>query len=228
MSLRTRSTQKVEDAFKPCLLSTFGQEARRGQDWTWTIWRPPVIFGHALGAPMNVLAATGAYAALEREQGRGLAFPGGACGVTDGVDTRLLARAFDWAFDNPASRNQIFNLTNGGLYVWPNVWPSIAEAMDMPLAANHPTSLAQSLPQHEKQWASLAKKHDLAEASLVRLLGDSAIYADMLLGYGNDRPIPPSLLSDVKIRQAGFAECLDTEKMLIDWIQELRRMRVLP
>ena len=70
--------------------------ARAAQaDFAFTIWRPPVIVGHALGAPMNVLAVLGVYAAVAAETGEGFAFPGGACGPVDVVDARLLADAFE-------------------------------------------------------------------------------------------------------------------------------------
>ena len=197
-------------------------------NWTWTIWRPPVIFGHAVGAPMNVLAAIGAYAALEKEQGRGLAFPGGASGIFDGVDADLLARAFDWAFDNEKALNQTFNLTNGDVFVWENIWPSIARAFDMEVAPAAPCSLAEHLPSRREAWRQLAARHDLAEHDLMKFIGDSAIYADMLLGFGQSRPMPPSLLSDVKIRQAGFHQCTDTQDMLERWFRRLRAMKRLP
>ena len=37
---------------------------REQSRWTYTIWRPPLIVGHAIGAPMNVLSAIGLYGAL--------------------------------------------------------------------------------------------------------------------------------------------------------------------
>ena len=202
--------------------------ASAAANWNWTIWRPPVIFGHAIGAPMNVLAAIGTYAAIEKAYGRGLAFPGGASGIMDGVDARLLARAFAWAMDNDEAQNQTFNLTNGDVFVWENIWPSIALAMDMAPAPPRPLALASHLAGETDLWRRLATQHSLCEPNLVKLIGDSPIYADMLLGYGQTHPFPPSLLSDVKIRQAGFHECLDTEQMVIDWLRRLRAMKLLP
>src|SRR6185369_4122431 len=35
--------------------------AQRGREWGFTIFRPQIVFGHALGSPMNLLAALGAW-----------------------------------------------------------------------------------------------------------------------------------------------------------------------
>ncbi len=43
------------------------RERQRQAAWTFTILRPQALFGFAVGSPMNVVAAIGAYAALMRE-----------------------------------------------------------------------------------------------------------------------------------------------------------------
>ena len=50
----------------------------------------------------------------------------------------------------------------------------------------------------------------------------------MLLGYGRDRPPPPTQLSTIALRQAGFAGCRDTETMLLGQLRALATARVLP
>lgn len=193
-----------------------------------TIWRPPVIFGHALGAPMNVLAALGVYAAVCRETGTPFGFPGGVCGPIDGVDARLLARAFDWAMAAPAARNATFNVANGDILHWPDLWPALADACGVAPAAPEPRALARWLPEHEDAWDRLRDRHDLAAPDLARFVGDSLIYADMLMGHGRTTPPPCTQLSTIALRQAGFADCMDSEDMVRDWIAQLQAARVLP
>jgi len=36
------------------------------------------------------------------------------------------------------------------------------------------------------------------------------------------------LASSVKLRQAGFLDCIDTEDMFLEWIRHLQRTKVLP
>ncbi len=54
------------------------REKQQGKHWHWTILRPQIIFGESLGSNMNAIPAIGVYAALRREAGLPLSFPGGA------------------------------------------------------------------------------------------------------------------------------------------------------
>ena len=63
-----------------------------------------------------------------------LSFPGGEPFVFEMVDTDLLARAFEWAAGAPNARNEIFNVTNGDVFVWHEMWPTVAEAFGMVMA----------------------------------------------------------------------------------------------
>lgn len=203
-------------------------EAARGASFRWTIWRPPLILGHARGAPMNVIAAIGAYAALRRAGGEPLAWPGGVAFALDAVDARLLARAFDWARDREVAAGEIFNITNGDVLVWRHAWPGIAAHLGMEAAGEEPAGLAAWLRARQDDWRELAHREGLAEPDLTRLVGDSDIYADVMVGHGLQAPPPPTFLSTIKLRQAGFGDCLDSEDAVLHWLDTLRRRRLLP
>ena len=49
--------------------------------------------------------------------------------MAQAVDADLLARAIAWSGEAATARNEIFNVTNGDVFVWPNVWPAIADAL---------------------------------------------------------------------------------------------------
>ena len=196
--------------------------------FAYTIWRPPVIVGHALGAPMNVLAALAAYATIAQETGEGFAFPGGACSPIDAIDTRLLAAALAWAPGADAARNATFNVSNGDVLYWPDLWPALAHAFGIEAASPEPRALAEWLPARAGVWQEVCAREGLRAPSLEDFLGDSAIYADMLFGHGRDLPPPSTLLSTIALRKAGFSECVDSEDMFQDWIEQLRRARIIP
>lgn len=206
------------------------RRAQTGQSWTWSIWRPQVIFGRALGANMNPIAALGAYGAILREQGEPLHYPGGEFGfVFEGVDADLLARAMVWAATSAAAVDQTFNVTNGDVMVWPNVWPAIASALGMEVGEDHPISFAEQLPRWEKPWQKVVEKYGLrAPASLIEFAGKSFDYVDFLMAYGSGEPLPPALVSTVKLRQAGFGECMDSEDMLAKWFRRFQNEQLLP
>src|SRR3984957_18080533 len=107
----------------------FLRELQQGKPWHWSILRPVLIVGLAMGGAMDLIPPLGVYAALMREQGRGgLAFPGGAARGAQAVDVDLLARAIAWAGEAETARNEAFNVTNGDVLVWENIWPAIADA----------------------------------------------------------------------------------------------------
>ncbi|MBL6716195.1 MAG: NAD-dependent epimerase/dehydratase family protein [Pseudomonadales bacterium] len=202
------------------------EAAARG--FAFTLWRPPVIFGPSVGAPMDVLTTLGVYGALCAALDAPFAFPGGVCGPMDGVDATLLAEAFAWALDAPAARNQTFNVSNGDVFQWDHLWPDLTAALGLRPGAPDPRALATWLPQHAALWHQLRADHALASPDLATLVGDSPIYADMLFGLGRDRAPPPTQLSTIALRQAGFAACRDSEIMLITQLRTLAQARVLP
>ncbi len=109
----------------------FLREQQAGKAWHWSILRPVLIVGEAMGGAMDLIPPLGVYAAMLREAGRALDYPGGAARVSQAVDVDLLARAIAWAGEAEAARNEAFNVTNGDVFTWENVWPAIAEALDM-------------------------------------------------------------------------------------------------
>jgi nucleoside-diphosphate-sugar epimerase len=203
--------------------------AHQGRSWSWTILRPQVIFGESLASPMNLIPAIGVYGALLRRAGLPLSFPGGAPSVLEAVDADLLARALAWAATSPAAANEIFNVTNGDVFVWRQVWPAIADALGMEAGDDRPMRLSVEMPEREAEWAAVVDHYRLrAPKRLADFVGDSFIYADILFGYGVGTPRPPQLVSTVKIRQAGFADCIDTEDMFRKWFARLQSSGLLP
>jgi nucleoside-diphosphate-sugar epimerase len=178
---------------------------------------------------MNPLPAIGVYAALLRERGMPLSFPGGPPRVYQAVDADLIARACAWAATSPASRNEIFNLANGDEFVWHNVWPVIADTLGMEVGEPKPAFLAQTMPPREAEWAAIVRKHGLrSPASFKEFVGQGFTYADFQFATGKPAPIPASLVSTIKIRQAGFHDCVDTEDMLRKWFQRFQELGWLP
>src|SRR3546814_8144564 len=95
-------------------------ERAAGKGWSWSILRPQAVLGHAVGSPMNVIVAIGAYAAILRERGEPLHRPGGRNGfLTMATDAALLASAIDWVGSEPQCAGERFNINNGDAMSWP-------------------------------------------------------------------------------------------------------------
>ncbi|MCW0213202.1 MAG: NAD-dependent epimerase/dehydratase family protein [Pseudonocardia sp.] len=204
------------------------RDAAAAHGFGWTVLRPQVVIGPAYGVAMNLPPVIGVYAALCRELGLPFGFPGGAPYATEAVDVRLVADAAVWAATAPAARDEIFNLTNGEAFGWRDLWPALAEEMGIEAAPDVPVRLAEFLPAHADVWDAIVARGGLRPLPLDALLGESHFYADFCFAHGVTEPPPPVLVSTVKIRQAGFAGCMDTELSFRHWLRVLAERKVLP
>lgn len=81
---------------------TFLEDRQKSKAWTWSAIRPSVVCGFALGNPMNLAMVIAVYAAISKELGLPLRFPGkpGAYDrLLEMTDAGLLARATVWGGD---------------------------------------------------------------------------------------------------------------------------------
>jgi len=199
-----------------------------GKRWSWTILRPQLVIGEAVGSNLNVIPAIGVYGAIRREAGLPLAYPGGPRLIFEMVDVDLLARSMEWAANTPACRNEIFNITNGDVFVWDEVWPTIAESLGMRVGPPEPLALAIEMPKHAAEWAAIVRKYQLrAPEDIHAFVGESFHLADFVFNTGSKSP-GVTLVSTIKARQAGFADCVDTEDMLRKWFSRFQELRLLP
>ncbi|HSV45848.1 MAG TPA: SDR family oxidoreductase [Ramlibacter sp.] len=203
------------------------RERQARSDWTFTVLRPQIVLGYALASPMNVIAAIGAYAAIQRELGRPLSFPGGGRYVNACSDSRLIARAVEFAGTHPSAANETFNVVNGDVLVWHDIWPAIAAHLGMEAAEPQPMKLAEEMPQHEEVWSQIVKRHGLHPVSLAELINSSWQFADRNFAHGQSNP-DDRIVSPIKLRQAGFPDCQDTEDAILYWLTRMREARLLP
>jgi len=203
--------------------------SQAGAAWDFTILRPVLIVGEAIGGAMNLIPALGVHAALMRLSGRSLPYPGGAERIGQAVDADLLAQAIAWSGDTEAARRQAFNVTNGDVFVWGHVWPAIAEALAMDGREVAPFALRSHLsPASQDAWNSIRARHNLSAPDLPAFVGQSLEYADYQMRHGHTAPGPASIVSTIKIMRAGFTQVMDTEAMFRKWFQVYRDRGWLP
>jgi len=207
----------------------FIRARQQGRAWRWSILRPVLIVGDSVGSAMNVIPALGVYAAFMKRAGKTvLDYPGGVGRVAQAVDTDLLARAIAWSGESEPAANEIFNVTNGDVFVWPNVWPAIADALGMAPGTHVPFAIDREIRPREAEWAEIRAAHRLASGTLKDFVGLSFEYADYTMGYGRTEPGPPALVSTIKLMQAGFTEVMDTEAMFRKAFAEMQSKKLLP
>ncbi len=192
--------------------------------WTWTAIRPSVVCGFGLGNPMNLATVIAMYAAMSKELGVPLRFPGkrGAYGtIMEVTDAGLLAEATVWAATTPECQNQAFNITNGDVFRWETLWPRIAEFFEIDVAAPLQMSLTETMADKEPLWNSMVDRYDLAPTAYADVAAWP--FGDFVFGWDYD-----FFADGSKARRLGFHRYVETEKMFTDIFSDLRRRRVIP
>ena len=196
-----------------------------------TIFRPQVVFGGAPGAVMNPVVAIGAYAAICRERGLPFAYPAEHSLMWELTDAGLLASAHHWAATTAAAHGQIYNVTNGDVFVLRDAWHYLASAYRFEPAEPCVINMTGFFAEAESvaAWDRLVARHGLVPNSLAQLLGQSQTYVDLLL----DATVVkagglPQMVSGIKIRKAGFTECCDSLDSLFFWLRRMVETKLLP
>lgn len=200
--------------------------AAERQGFGWTVLRAPIICGGGRGSNLNNLLAIAILAAVRQDAGLDFPFPGTwpSPGVTEMVDVQLLARAIAWAGESDAARNQTFNVANGDAFAWVDLWPVIAEEMGIAPGPPQPFSVRAYIDGERSRWAAMVEKHGLSVDPDLAFLGESASLLDFAVNT-MERSV---LTSTIKIRKAGFADCIDTAESVVKWLRQWREEGLIP
>jgi nucleoside-diphosphate-sugar epimerase len=197
---------------------------QQGKAWDWVELRPQTLCGFAPGSPMSIVPAIAVYAAVSKELGLPLRFPGkpGAySSIYQVTESEHFAKAASWAATTPACANQAFNITNGDYFRWRNVWPKIADVFDMPLGDPQTISLVQHMGEQEPLWQKMIRKYDLKSVVYRELAAWP--FADYVFGTDWD------VMSDVtKSRLYGFHEVVDSHEMFVRLLRRFRQEKIVP
>ena len=195
-----------------------------GKSWSWTALRPSLICGFAVGNPMNMATVIAVYAALCKEMGLPLRFPGSLAAyraVMEMTDAELLAKAMVWAAENEACDGQAFNITNGDFNRWENLWPTIADFFKMDAALPQRFPLTQFMSDKEPLWKAIVARYNLLDYSFQQAAAWPFGEAVFNIEY--------DVMADTtKARRYGFHDCVDTEEMLLRLFTQFRETRFIP
>jgi nucleoside-diphosphate-sugar epimerase len=199
-------------------------DRQKGKAWTWSSARPHGICGFAIGNPMNLVMVLAVYATISKALSLPLRHPGSAANahaLYNVTDSELLARACVWMATDPAAANEPFNITNGDIFRWQNMWPAIADYFGMKTAQAQKIDLVHMMADKGGLWERLVKEHDLRSIPYEQLVR---------WDYGNFvfSPEFDIISSTIKAKQYGFAEVQDSQEMFLRHFAELRAKRIIP
>ncbi|MFJ5293249.1 SDR family oxidoreductase [Streptomyces sp. NPDC088348] len=202
---------------------SFLERRRQGTSWTWSAIRPSMVGSSALGNPMNLALVIAVYASISKELGLPLRFPGKPGAYTslfEMTDANLLAKATVWAASDTGGEGQAFNIANGDLFRWDEMWPRIAAYFDMDVAPPLQMSLSTVMADKEALWNEMSARYGLAHSYDEVSCWN---FGDFVFGLEYDMFADTS-----KSRRAGFHEYVETEQMFIRVFEEFRKQKIIP
>jgi len=198
-------------------------ERSRGKRWSWSASRPHGVCERE-PVPRSLAMIIAVYAAISKELGQPLCFPGTAGNfraLYQCVDATLLAKAIAWIATAPACANQAFNVTNGDFIRWANLWPDFAGFFGMEAGPVKTVRLAEVMADQAPVWERIVRKHGLKPTPYEQV----AVWSYGDFNFGRDYDIMSSTL---KLRQSGFSASLDTSRMLLEHLGHFRQERMIP
>lgn len=136
-------------------------KSERGS-WDWVVTYPNDVIGVAKGNFMNLPAALGIYCAVTKELGEELVWPGSPdfYNQFDCFTSSTLHAKFNlWAAleKSPEVSNQAFNVVNGDVESWQNMWPKLAKKFGLRIPETMFTKEEEQGDMDEKGMGSVTK-----------------------------------------------------------------------
>ena len=146
---------------------------QRGKSWSWSALRPQTVCGFALGSPMNLATGLALYAAISKELGLPLRFPGtekAYRSLYQVTDSELLAECMHWCATSTAAANDVFNITNTDFFRWENILAGLRTRLDMEPGGVQTINLTEMMADKESLWNAMVERHNLQPAAYADLV----------------------------------------------------------
>jgi hypothetical protein len=112
-------------------------------------------------------------------------------------------------------------VSNGDVYRWRQLWNELAAFYDLPVAEPLAMSTVSEMSEKGPLWDSMVARYGLHATPYEQIANWS--FVDCMLNFGQE-----TILSTIKIRKAGFADCIDTHESFRQQLTKLRALRIIP
>jgi len=194
--------------------------------FTWSVARPHTIVGFATENLMNAGVSIAVYASICKYANLPFIYPGARgsyLGIMDVTDASLLAKHLVWNSTEPKAANQAFNVVNGDVFRWEQLWEYIAHYFDLKPAPfpGKATPLQAAMADKGPIWDKMVAEFKLKNFKLEQLAPWWHVDADL----GRDF----EAFNDMsKSRKLGFKEYQDTPDSLKNLFDYLRQNKFIP
>ncbi|XP_059631114.1 (S)-8-oxocitronellyl enol synthase CYC1-like [Cornus florida] len=207
------------------------EEASKKKGLTWSVHRPALVFGFSPYSMMNIIGALSVYAVICKHENKPLIYPGARDNprdswnvYADGADADLIAEQQIWSAVDDGGKNETFNVSNGDVFKWKQMWEILAEEFGVELVGYEEGQKRMSLQEMMKDkgpvWDEIVREKGLVETKLEDVA--QWWFADVVFGSQN-------LVNGVnKSKEHGFLGFRDSKKSFVFWIEQMRAYKVLP
>jgi nucleoside-diphosphate-sugar epimerase len=196
-----------------------------GKAWNWTAVRPDIVVGFAVGNPMNLANLIAVYATLCKALNVPFRFPGSLKAydvLVNVTDARLLAQGMEWVSTHETCNGEIFNITNGDVFRWSQLWPRFAEYFGVAYAEPITFPLQEYMADKAELWQQLVQQHGLQPHELSELAQWG--FGDFIFNVEAD-----AFFDVNKLRRAGFHEMhLDSFESFRNQFEHLKAAKIIP
>jgi len=203
----------------------FLREHSVGKAWSWTAVRPDIVVGFAVGNPMNLANLIAVYASLCKELKVPFRFPGSLAAyhvLVNVTDATLLAQAMAYVSTHEECNEEIFNVTNGDVFRWSQLWPRFAEYFGVEYAEPITFPLHEYMEDKAELWQQMVAKHGLKNHTLDELA--QWPFGDFIFNVKAD-----AFFDVNKLRRFGFHEMhLDSFTSFRNQFDHLKAEKIIP
>ncbi len=200
------------------------QEVANGR-FSWSVVRPTFIIGPSPKPSQSIGYSLAIYAWLLKALGQPLIFPAGSQAYSAKghySSACLLAKMLHWSATDPNGANQTFNLVNGDVVSWEQLWPWLGDYFDMPIEVPADgMSLKTLLKDREQTWDDLRQRYQLPPRPLDSVFSANFLGASLAINWD-------ATYSMAKAEALGFDQTIDTYSMFADLFATLEYKQIIP
>nr|XP_043619478.1 3-oxo-Delta(4,5)-steroid 5-beta-reductase-like [Erigeron canadensis] len=202
-------------------------EVTKKEGLTWSVHRPGLIFGFSPNSMMNILGSLCVYASICKHEGEPLKFPGTKeawNSYSDASDADLVAEHHIWAAVDPIAKNEAFNISNGDVFKWKDIWKVLAEQFDVENGGLQEDEERKSLNELMKDkgpvWDAIVTENELLPTKLEQVGG--WWFVDLILSNEGMLDIMN------KSKEHGFLGFRNSISSLVSWIDKIKCCKIVP
>ncbi|GLT93559.1 hypothetical protein SLE2022_113480 [Rubroshorea leprosula] len=202
------------------------EEVEKKEGLTWSVHRPDTIWGFSPYSMMNLVSTLCVYAAICKHEGLPLLFPGikaaWECYAVSS-DADLIAEHQIWAAVDPYAKNEAFNVNNGDVFRWKQLWKVLAEQFGIErygFEEGKNVGLSEMMKGKEAVWEKIVEENQLQKTSLAEVGG--WWFADLVLGMEAKLP------SMNKSKEHGFLGFRNSKNSFVTWIDKMKANKIVP